>query len=390
MGVAVARVRLFAALREMAGTTHLDVPGATVDEIVQTLTEKFGTRFGEIARAGSALVDKEAVAWETPLGDDDEVALLPPVAGGSVFMPRRPERVLLLVNPVARTVSRPVLDVIEKALAADFKLDVNETNARDHATELAQEAVDQGSDLVVVFSGDGTINEVLGALAGTDVGLGIIPGGATNVLARVLGVPTDPVEATAAVLHHALDGSRRKLHLGTANDRFFAFACGIGLDASAMGRLEEREISNRRFPWAGMYSVIREAFVHYAGREADLTVRVESGPPVEAVSVMVGRTNPYTFFKRWGVKVTPKAEPSGGLDVLTVKNLTRRSIGRLGWQVLVSGTVFKRRNVEYAHDVSSVEVVGRNPFPLQLDGDYVGLRDRVSIGLARDAIWVYA
>ena len=385
----MARVRLFAALRDLAGTTHLDVPGSTVDEIVETLADKFGGRFGEIARAGSAVVDREAVPWETPLGDEDEVALLPPVAGGE-FMPRRPERVLLLVNPVARTVSRPVLDVIEKALAADFKLDVIETNARDHATELAHEAVDQGVDMVVVFSGDGTINEVLGALAGREVGLGIIPGGATNVLARVLGVPTEPVEATAAVLHCALDGSRRRLNLGTADDRYFAFACGIGLDASAMARLEEREISNRRFPWAGMYAVIREAFLHYAGKEADLVVRVEGGPPVDAVSVMVGNTHPYTFFKRWGVKLTPQATLEGGLEVLTVKDLTRRSLGRLVWQVLVSGTVVKRRNVTYSHDVKSVEVVGRTPFPLQLDGDYVGLRDRVSLGLARDAVWVYA
>ena len=61
-------------------------------------------------------------------------------------------RVLLIVNPVARTVSKPTLAVIEKALSADFRLEVSETKERGHANELAAQAVEEGIDLVVVFS----------------------------------------------------------------------------------------------------------------------------------------------------------------------------------------------------------------------------------------------
>ena len=68
------------------------------------------------------------------------------------------QRVLLIVNPVARTVSKPTLAVIEKAMSADFRLEVTETKERGHASEIATQAVDEGIDLVVVFSGDGTIN----------------------------------------------------------------------------------------------------------------------------------------------------------------------------------------------------------------------------------------
>jgi diacylglycerol kinase family enzyme/molybdopterin converting factor small subunit len=386
----VANVRLFAALKDLAGDAYLDVPGQTVNDIVDALTEKFGERFGEIARSGSAIVAGERVEWNHELGDEEQLALLPPVSGGEFMPRRRPERVLLVANPVARTVSRPVVDVIEKALAADFKLDVYETVARGHATELAQTAVEDGFDLVVAFSGDGTMNEILNAVAGTDVAIGIIPGGATNVLARVLGIPVDPIEATAHLLHKALAGERRPLNLGVADGRYFAFACGMGLDAAAVSRLEQREISNRAFPYAGMAAVVREAVTHYAGRDADLAVSVEGGPPIEAVSVLVGRSNPYTYFKRWGVKLTPQADLAKGLDVLTVKRLTRRSVPRLAWQVLVSGTVSKRKNVEYAHDIKSVLVEGRQPFPMQVDGDVAGLRDRVSIGLVPEAASIYA
>src|SRR5581483_3806124 len=107
---------------------------------------------------------------------------------------RRFQRLLLIVNPVARTVSRPTLAVIEKALSADFKLEVLETANRGHATEVAREAVADGIDLVV-FSGDGTINETVNGLAGTETALGVLPGGATNILARALQFPLDPVEA---------------------------------------------------------------------------------------------------------------------------------------------------------------------------------------------------
>jgi diacylglycerol kinase family enzyme len=334
-------------------------------------------------------VDGERASLDRALTGDEEVALLPPVSGGEVSY-RRPERVLLVVNPVARTVSRPVLEVIEKALSADFKLDVCETKDRGHATELAHRAVEDQFDMIVVFSGDGTINEALNAMAGTPVALGVIPGGATNVLARWLGVPLDPVEATGHLLHAADTGRLRRLNLGIANDRYFCFSCGIGLDAAAMARVDARRpASKKKFEWQSFVSVVREGLRH-AGLPSELSVCVDAADPVDAVSVLIGRTHPYTFFKRWGVKVTPNARMEGGLEVLTVKRLTRRSLPRVAWQVLVTGTVVKRRNIDYVSDASSVEIVSGRPVPVQVDGDYVGDVDRVSVTLAPQSLSVIA
>src|SRR5438034_3266055 len=125
-------------------------------------------------------------------------------------------RLLLVVNPVARTVSKPTLAVIEKALSADFVLEVAETKGKGHASELAAQAVADGIDLVVVFSGDGTINEAVNALAGTEVALGVLPGGATNALARAPGLPTAPVECTGSRIATALAEPSTKLHHGRA------------------------------------------------------------------------------------------------------------------------------------------------------------------------------
>ena len=81
-------VRLFAALRELAGSSSVEAEGATVGEVVQTLSARYGERFEGIARVGSAVVSGERADHATPLTDGQEVALLPPVSGGY----RRPGR----------------------------------------------------------------------------------------------------------------------------------------------------------------------------------------------------------------------------------------------------------------------------------------------------------
>jgi len=386
----VARVRLFAALREAAGASRLEVDGAaTVDDLVTTLTERFGGRFGEIARAGSVVVDGERAELATRLFGDEEVALLPPVSGGMGARPR-PQRVLLVANPVARTVSRPVLDVIEKALAADFKLEVDETRSRGHATELAEEAVRGGYDMVVVFSGDGTINEAVNGLVGSDVALGVLPGGATNVLARVCGMPNDPVEATSWLIGAALAGRARRLGLGHIDGRYFVLNCGAGIDAEVMARVDERQAASRsQYERAALSAALRAALGRYAGRDPFLTVQVDDEPPEEAITVFTGRTDPYTFFKNAKLRLTPLARLDGGLDATVVQRMPRRSAPVIARQVF-SGGLIKRKGVRYHHDAARVEITGAAPFPVQVDGDYIGERDRLSIGLRRDSLWLVA
>ena len=80
--MAVVNVRLFAALRELAGASQADASGSTAGEVVAELAERFGERFGRIARAGSIVVDGERASVERVLEGGEEVAILPPVSGG--------------------------------------------------------------------------------------------------------------------------------------------------------------------------------------------------------------------------------------------------------------------------------------------------------------------
>jgi sulfur-carrier protein len=76
-------VRLFAALREAAGSGRVEAEGDTVAEVVRALSERFGERFASVASAGSVVVDGERADPSQPLAEGQEVALLPPVSGGS-------------------------------------------------------------------------------------------------------------------------------------------------------------------------------------------------------------------------------------------------------------------------------------------------------------------
>jgi diacylglycerol kinase family enzyme len=303
----------------------------------------------------------------------------------------RVHRVLLIVNPVARTYSKPVLAVIEKALSADFRLEVAETKGRGHAKELAAQAAAEGVDMVAVLSGDGTINEVVNALAGTETALAPLPGGATNILVRALGLPLDPVEATGTLISKALDDEAFKLHLGRADGRYFAVNCGAGVDAAAMKRLDMKfPRTKERFDRVVFRAVAWELLVGYAGRRPDLEVSVDDAEPVSALSVMVGRTDPYTYYKGVGLRMTPDASLDKGLDVLSVRKLARRSVPRIAWQVFGSARHVHGRDIDYVHDATRVLVSSGTAFPVQVDGDVYGEHRRLEVTLAPEALWVVA
>lgn len=79
----MARVRLFAALREAAAASEVEAAGSTVGEVVDELCRRYGQPFARIARAGSVVVDGERASPERPLGPSEELALLPPFSGGA-------------------------------------------------------------------------------------------------------------------------------------------------------------------------------------------------------------------------------------------------------------------------------------------------------------------
>lgn len=102
------------------------------------------------------------------------------------------------------------------------------TTGPNTAAAIARAAVDEGVDLVVASGGDGTLNEVLQGMVGTQIPLAIWAGGTANVLARELQLPTDAPGMARVVA----EANERRIAVGRAGERFFFLMAGIGLDAS--------------------------------------------------------------------------------------------------------------------------------------------------------------
>ena len=135
---------------------------------------------------------------------------------------------LLMVNPYATTVSPRLKQLVVDALQGRFEVDAVDTQRKGHAIELCRDAADEGYDVVVAFGGDGTVNEAANGLAGTNTALTCLPGGATNVYCRMLGIPSDVVDATEHLLARAAGWRPRAVDLARVNDRWFTFSAGAG------------------------------------------------------------------------------------------------------------------------------------------------------------------
>jgi diacylglycerol kinase family enzyme len=297
------------------------------------------------------------------------------------------EKVLLVANPRAGSVSRAIREVIIKALEADFKLEVADTRARNHAKELAEDAVDRDFDAVLAFGGDGTVNEVAQGLVHTDVALGVLPGGSTNVLARSLGIPRDPIEATAFIAQRLRSRSRTSIHVGQADDRYFLFSVGMGLDAEVVRRVEaDPEAKARSKDWFFISNALKAAFTTYRGVDPMITMQVGDEQPERVLLAVCCNGWPFTFLKRFPVDVTPQVRLDGGLDVFALRRVRATTIPRIAWSLLVSRSHVRWRQSSYHHDISRLTLTADRPLPVQVDGDYIGERGSSHIELLRDAL----
>lgn len=144
------------------------------------------------------------------------------------FAPRSIERVLLIVNPASRRAARVQGRALRAFADAGVDCDMMPTDAPGHAAVLAKMHAYK-YHAVFTLGGDGTVMEVLGALAHQGPPVGILGGGTANVVARALGIPLNPTRAIPMLL----DGDEARLDLGRLGDgRRFAIGVGVGLDAT--------------------------------------------------------------------------------------------------------------------------------------------------------------
>jgi len=305
-------------------------------------------------------------------------------------------RVLVVSNPRATATTDRERDVLTHALGSEAELELAETANRGHAAALACRAMRNGTDVVVALGGDGTVNEVVNGLLTDGVhdgipSLGIVPAGSTNVFARALDLPNTPVEATAVVLEALRSGRRRAVSLGRVctgpDQRWFVFAAGMGFDAAVVAGVEKQRRKGRRSTHVLYSKVGVREFFAADRRHARLHVELPDGEVLDDVYfAIVGNVDPWTYLGNRPLRPTPDATPENGLSLYARRRMS--TAGLLFSMVRLSGSRPRigRRGAYVAADLDSFTLQADEPLPVQVDGDYLGKRDKLVVTSARGAL----
>ncbi len=271
----------------------------------------------------------------------------------------------LIVNPFASRVSEERVRELERRLQV---VETILTEGRGHATELARGVV---GDAVFVFGGDGVVNEVLNGLP-PGKPLGIVPGGHTNVLARALGVPADPVLAVR----------ERRISLGRVNGRRFSFAAGIGVDSETVRELEtmKRDLDGRRRGDLAYARVVARRLLRGYGP------RLEVEGLGRAALLFVSNDAVFTYAGPLALSISPEARFELGLDVCAPRRSGAATAVRFMARLAAGRGLAGIPGVLARHDCDSVRVVCDGPLPLQVDGEDVGDVTEAVFEAERDAV----
>jgi diacylglycerol kinase family enzyme len=309
--------------------------------------------------------------------------------------PVQRKRMLVVATPSATTMSARLPTLAFAALHGRYEVDAIDTTARGHATEVCREAAREGYDVVVSFGGDGTVNEVANGLAGCSTPLTCLPGGATNVLCKMLGIPGDIVDATEHLLAMADTWSPRRIDLGTANGRAFTYSSGFGLDASVVKRIEASPGLKRHrlreyfFVYAAVETVLREYLRHPPRMEVHLDGHVD-----RAITTLVQNGEQFTFLDDRPIYIAE----GGGLETGTLAGVALRGvrphdIPGIARRLLSSKrSIVGHRQILDFRDIEELRCVSSDgrPIALHVDGDHLGDVTEAVFGVMPGALGVVA
>ena len=268
-------------------------------------------------------------------------------------------RILVIFNPAAR--SERAERFRDRIQELDPEAVVRPTGGPGHAAALAAEAVKEGFKTVVAAGGDGTINEVVNGLAGSDATLGLLPLGTMNVFAAELGIPGNRLRRCWEIIRA---GHVRRIDLARANSQSFVQLAGVGFDAQAVAGVDRAAKKN-----FGPLSYVISAAKVAARHPPQLRVEGDDGKAREGSFVLVGNGRYYggklAVFKQAVID-------DGKLDVLVFKNLGYLDIIRY-IQNIFMGTHLALRDVEYFQTTTlQVDPLSAEDVPFEADGELAG------------------
>ena len=271
------------------------------------------------------------------------------------------QRVLLIINPGSRRGARRQRDAQSAFDERAVSYDVVITERPGHAAEIAGTR-GRNYDAVFTLGGDGTVMEVIAAHAHSAIPIGVLPGGTGNLIARVLDIPLDVGRAVRALL----DGDDARIDLGSIEGRRFAFAAGVGIDAT-MVEMTSRALKSRlgvlAYFWTGAAAALRQ--------ERFSVVATVDGVRHQRRATMVMVANFGAVFRDLITLGPGIRQDDGMLDLCVFSPTGLRDSIRVTWRLL---------RKDFRTDPCMLYTAGRRirietepARPVQADGDLVGM-----------------
>lgn len=284
------------------------------------------------------------------------------------------KKILIILNPAARSAKAKAMH--KKVSTLSGQAVIRATKEPGDAQAIARDGVKEGFETIVAAGGDGTINEVVNGIAGSDVRLGVLPAGTMNVFAAELGLPAGSLKRCWEIIERE---QTRTVDLAKVNRHYFVQMAGVGLDAQVVEETSWEAKKN-----FGPLSYIFSA-AQIAGRKPPkLRVLPRDAEPVEGSFVLVGNGRfyggPFAFCREAKID-------DGLLDVLVFQNLGYLDIIRY-LQGIAFGTHVRMKDVVYLKS-HAFRVVCDEPIPVEADGEVVG-RVPVTFRISRHKLTVLA
>ena len=234
------------------------------------------------------------------------------------------------------------------------------TQASSDVRRFTREAIEDGVDMVVAVGGDGTINEIIQELAGSETALGVLPSGTVNVWAREVGIPLDNFGARSVLLN----GQVRSIDLGQVDGRYFLLMAGIGFDGEVIYAVEKKPA--KRFGVLGYLLVGAWLGLGYTDFRSYLQLD-ERSIKMNALQVIIGNTQLYGG----AIKYTWQAKCDDGLlDVCIVPK--QGMLKRIFLPMVLLFQRKQRRQLVRYEQCKTIKIHTKKPIAIQLDGEPIG------------------
>lgn len=285
---------------------------------------------------------------------------------------RELKKIVFIYNPISGISGKKmIVSQIESRLDKNlFSYIIRKTEYAGHATVLAQEAVDEGVDVVCAIGGDGTVNEVGRALINTKTALAIIPSGSGNGLARHLHIPLDPISAIELINECTI----RKMDYGIINLHPFFCTCGVGFDAFISEKFAKSKV---RGPITYIENVLRNG-LNYNPETYDIDMVSETEEHIVQKAFLIACGNASQYGNNF--YITPQASVRDGLlDVTIIRPFTLIDVPQMAIHMM-GGTLDDDSHMS-TYRCKSLSIYRQQPGVIHYDGDPAEAASEIEIAI---------